>query len=68
MSNTQNIEVVVRVRPLTESEIEQNVTSCVQVHKKSNEIFVVRKGQNEAYRFDHVFDGDDCQVYHVLIS
>lgn len=69
MSNSGNVKVVCRVRPLNAKEIAKGSKCCLDFHKDGKQIAINLEGgsQQNKFEFDHVFDTNSQQkdVYDI---
>lgn len=69
-TNTENVKVVVRVRPLSETEKNSNFKNIISVDSVNNSIKIASTNAGNGYNdvekiftFDHVFGPTSTQVY-----
>ncbi|KAK5578950.1 hypothetical protein RB653_008625 [Dictyostelium firmibasis] len=67
----QNIQAFVRVRPFSNYELNQGVTTVpIRVSESSKEVLCEYKGTTRQYKFDHVFNQDSIQseVFNITVK
>ena len=65
--NDLSVQVAVRIRPLLQSEINQNCSLCITHIPESSQIKVIG---SDTFTFDDVFGlaSEQCQVYDTCVS
>lgn len=59
----ESVKVMVRVRPMNNSERNSNCKSCLTVDEKANLVLLQRDDQSKEFTFDNVFSTTSTQQY-----